>query len=109
MTFNRRRRRLQLTLDAARALTTRAEPWLSCDDCFDMLDRLTDDLVSGAASMALAERVHLAGCHPCHQEAQSVVALAAIERGMDPDKAVARLEAVLDESRSPLRETYEAL
>ncbi|MGH9299962.1 MAG: hypothetical protein ACRDZT_08575 [Acidimicrobiales bacterium] len=82
----------------------RAEPWLSCDDCFDVIDRLADNVVSGAAPVELAERVHLAGCHACHQEAQSLVALIAEERGLNPAEAVARLDAQLDESRSPLRE-----
>ncbi|MGH9298605.1 MAG: hypothetical protein ACRDZT_01665, partial [Acidimicrobiales bacterium] len=93
-------------LDAARVLTMRSEPWLSCDDCFEVIDRVADEVVSGAAtSIVEAERVHLAGCAPCHEEAQSLVALAAIDRGINPDDSVARLEAVLDECKSPLNET----
>jgi hypothetical protein len=55
-----------LTTEALRLLTTDPGPWLSCDDCFRLVDRYVEALLSGAAEpfrgRLAAMPAHLAGC-----------------------------------------------
>ena len=64
------------------ALLGRDEPELSCDECFDVLDRHVelelahapaDDLVPGL-------RAHLSGCPACAEEHASLRALVELDR-----------------------------
>ena len=82
----------RLTPEAARLLTLSTEPWLSCDDCFDLMDvyveRLLADPDTGDMPGMLA---HLRGCAACAEEARSMLSLVARQDGHDPARASARL------------------
>lgn len=82
-----------LTNDALRALTTDPGPWLSCDDCFRLVDRFVEAVLAGAptAPDLAAMPAHLAGCSACAEEATTLLLLAATEEGVDPETALHRL------------------
>jgi hypothetical protein len=52
-------------MQAARSLTLDTEPYLSCDDCFDLVDRYVEALLSDPDHDQPAVRTHLAGCIAC--------------------------------------------
>ena len=81
-----------LTPQAARRLTLDTEPYLSCDDCFDLVDRYVEALLSDPDHDLPAMRIHLAGCAACAEEARSLVGLVAEQDGLDPAAALRRLE-----------------
>jgi hypothetical protein len=74
----------QLTLDT--------EPWLSCDDCFDLVDEFVERLLAGDPAGHPAMHAHLRGCPACAEEATTLVVLAAEELGQDPAPALAVIE-----------------
>jgi hypothetical protein len=86
---------LGLSAEVLARLTLDANPWLSCDDCFDQVDRCVEDLVLGAAELPAAFSAHLRGCPVCLEEARSLVALVAIEEGRAPAASGARLDAAV--------------
>jgi hypothetical protein len=53
------------------------EPELSCDECFDALDRYVELELAGADADATIRgmRAHLAGCPACAEEHESLLAL----------------------------------
>jgi hypothetical protein len=83
----------RLSAAAVQRLTTEAEPWLSCDDCFDQVDTFIELVLSGATALPAAMQAHLRGCSACEEEARSLLLLAAEERGVDAARALARLTA----------------
>ena len=60
-----------------------AEPEVSCDVCFEELDRYVELEVAGAgADIAVPGlRAHLVGCPACREEHDSLYALVTGERG----------------------------
>lgn len=60
-----------------RRLLGPADPEVSCDECFEQLDRFVELELSGAdADAALpGMRGHLQGCPACREEHESLVAL----------------------------------
>lgn len=82
-----------LTPEAIRQLTLDAEPWLSCDDCFRLVDEHVERLLSGAGSLGPEMQAHLAGCAACREEAESLLLLVASERQLDPADALRALNA----------------
>ncbi len=81
-----------LSAEALARLTLDANPWLSCDDCFDQVDRYAEDVVLGTGLLPATFRAHLRGCPVCLEEARSLVALVAIDAGRSPVASVGRLE-----------------
>jgi len=80
--------------DALRRLTTDPGPWLSCDDCFRLVDRYVEELlteVTGADGELAAMPAHLAGCSACSEEAATLLLLAAADAGIDPAPALRQL------------------
>jgi hypothetical protein len=81
--------------DALRMLTTDPGPWLSCDDCFRLVDRYVEELLTARtdppSSDLAAMPAHLAGCSACSEEATTLVVLAAADAGLDPAEALQRL------------------
>jgi len=63
------------------------EPWLSCDDCFELVDRYVEHLLAGDTTLPAMHR-HLRGCPACAEEAATLVVLAAQETGQDPAPAL---------------------
>jgi hypothetical protein len=56
-------------------------PELTCEECFDELDRYVELEVAGADAEAKIPgmRAHLAGCPACHEDHESLKALIANE------------------------------
>ena len=54
-----------------------AEPELTCDECFEELDRYVELELTGepADTMIPGMRAHLQGCPACHEDHQSLRAL----------------------------------
>jgi hypothetical protein len=74
-----------LTHEQARQLTLDSEPWLSCDDCFELMDRYVEEILRDPETTALpAMRVHLAACSACAEEAESLRDLVAGEDDAHP-------------------------
>lgn len=85
--------RRELTPEIVRRLTVDPQPWLSCDDCFRLLDEFVDLVLANETTELLPPmRVHLSGCSACREEAVSVLQLAAADAGIDPAIAVRRLQ-----------------
>ena len=81
-----------LSPQAAQRLTLDTEPYLSCDDCFDLVDRYVEALLADPHYDQPAMRTHLAGCAACAEEARSLLWLVAEQDGLDPATALRRLE-----------------
>jgi hypothetical protein len=86
-----------LPTDSLRLLTTDPGPWLSCDDCFRLVDRYVEALLADAGEKTPVELAampaHLSGCSACAEEATTLLVLAATDQGIDPAKALHRLTA----------------
>lgn len=66
----------RLTDQAAHLLTLNTEPWLSCEDCFALMDVYVETLLADPVSTAMPQmRAHLTGCAACAEEAQSLLEL----------------------------------
>lgn len=83
----------KLTMENALRLTLDAEPWLSCDDCFEQVDRYVERVMAGGRVGMPAMRAHLIGCAACGEEARSLVLLLAADDGVDPAPSLRRLTA----------------
>jgi hypothetical protein len=83
--------------DALHLLTSDPGPWLSCDDCFRLVDRYVESVLSGGGEPAAVDLVampaHLSGCSACAEEATTLLLLAADDSGVDPAQALHRLTA----------------
>ncbi len=81
-----------LTDEQARSLTLPTEPWLSCEECFDLSDQFAELLLADPATPLMEPMfVHLRACPACSEEAESLVTLLAEEQGLDPAAALERL------------------
>lgn len=81
-----------LSPQAARSLTLDTEPYLSCDDCFDLVDGYVEALLSDPGHDLPAMRIHLAGCAACAEEARSLIGFVAEQDGLDPAPALLRIQ-----------------
>jgi hypothetical protein len=77
------RERAVLSVDLVGRLTLDTEPWLSCDDCFDLMDEYVEAVVADPSHVDMAMHVHLDGCSACREEAESLLALVT-EHGSSP-------------------------
>jgi hypothetical protein len=86
-----------LSSEALHLLTTDPGPWLSCDDCFRLVDRYVEVLLADQAEPPAGELAampaHLSGCSACAEEATTLLLLAAADEGLDPAPALQRLTA----------------
>ena len=84
-----------LPTEVLRRLTTDPGPWLSCDDCFRLVDRYVEGLLGDGGEPPHTELAampaHLAGCSACSEEATTLLLLAAEDAGIDPATALRRL------------------
>lgn len=76
-------------------------PWLSCDECFRLVDQYVERRIDAIAMadrqtaqapttddpLDVEMRAHLRGCTACSQEALTLLVLAAAEAGLDPVEA----------------------
>lgn len=81
--------------EAIQRLITPTEPWLSCDDCFDQLDEVVEDVVTRRAPIGEPFVVHLRACSVCREEAYSLIDLVSADYGVAAARAAADLDAVL--------------
>jgi len=66
----------RISADAALQLTVSTEPWLSCEDCFRLVDLYAEAYLRDPATPGLtAMAVHLKGCAACAEEAESLIQL----------------------------------
>lgn len=56
-------------------------PYLSCDDCFDLLDAYVERQVVNPQYVDAAMAAHLAGCGACAEEAETLRELVAASSG----------------------------
>jgi len=87
MTANARR----LSPAAVHRLVTTTEPWLSCEDCFALLDEYVEARLADPSAIAPAMDVHMAACPACAEEAASLTILVAGDDDIDPEPALRRI------------------
>lgn len=80
-----------MTAETARRLTIDTEPWLSCDDCFELVDQFLEGLLNRTGTPMLTMQVHLSGCSACYDEALALLTLIAADDNIDPTQAIAEL------------------
>lgn len=84
-----------LPTEAQRRLTSDPGPWLSCDDCFRLVDRYVEELLADTTGVRPPELAampaHLAGCSACSDEATTLLLLVAADEGIDPSRALEEL------------------
>ena len=66
-------------------LTGRAGPEVSCEECFEQLDRYVELELDGSDADAAVPgmRAHFEGCPACNEDRESLRALLASEAGSD--------------------------
>ncbi|MGH3454806.1 MAG: hypothetical protein ACRDPQ_14495 [Nocardioidaceae bacterium] len=64
-----------ITRKVLRSLTQDSEPWLSCDDCFELLDEYVERRLADPGDVDTAMATHLEACPACAEEADSLQAL----------------------------------
>lgn len=78
------------SVDQIRLLTTPAEPWLSCEDCFELMDVVVDQVASGQGrSVEELPRLlaHLGACPACAEEVDSLLELVCDDACVDSSQA----------------------
>ncbi|MEO7132419.1 MAG: hypothetical protein ABIZ07_13700 [Dermatophilaceae bacterium] len=86
------RDRALLSPEVVHALILPTEPWLSCDDCFNLMDEFAEAMVTDTPAPRQVEMtVHVEACSACLEEVDSLVRLLAADAGTDPAPALARL------------------
>lgn len=77
-----------LTDRAARLLTLDTEPWLSCEDCFRLMDLYVETVLADPRADVMPQlRVHLAGCPACAEETQALLDLVTADSS-EPDTGI---------------------
>jgi hypothetical protein len=76
----------------ARGLILDTEPYLSCDDCFNLVDTYVEALLTDPSHDQPAMRTHLAGCAACAEEARSLIMFVAEQDDLDPAPALRRIQ-----------------
>ncbi len=63
------------------SLLADTSPYLSCDDCFDLLDAYVERRVANPQYVDSVMEAHLAGCGACAEEAETLLELVAVLSG----------------------------
>lgn len=82
-----------LTEATARLLTLDTDPWLSCDDCFRLIDQYVELLAAGSSVLMPTMQAHLIGCSACLEEARTLAVLVSVDSGIEPELILDRLTA----------------
>jgi len=61
--------------DVVASLLANTDPYLSCDECFDRLDKYVEQLAGDPHHDDLAMRIHLLACAACADEAVALMEL----------------------------------
>jgi hypothetical protein len=97
------RRTRPLSAPQVQLLTTPAEPWLSCEGCFDLMDVVVERLVSARdepdGGELVSLRAHLRACPACAEEVAALLELVCDDDGADSSRARAALG--LDDADAP--------
>ncbi|MGH8827153.1 MAG: hypothetical protein ACRDVZ_06010 [Jiangellaceae bacterium] len=88
MTANERR----LTPAILNQMVIPTEPWLSCEDCFDLMDGYVEAVLTDPSTADPAMDVHVAACPACAEEVESLLVLVAREDGVDAEPALRRFQ-----------------
>ena len=70
-------RRRTVTRTVLDSLTLDTQPWLSCDDCFDLMDQYVEARLADPTFEDPLIATHLAACSACEEETDSLYALLA--------------------------------
>ena len=90
--------RKALTSGQAARLTAETEPWMSCDDCFHLMDQHVDTLLNhsrGSSGLPEPFRRHLDNCPACLEEVEGLLCLTALDRGLSERAASKSLRAAV--------------
>lgn len=82
-----------ITPELTRQLLIDATPWLSCDDCFSVVDEYLERIVADPDYRDPAMSAHLRGCKACAEEATSLFELMAHDAGIDAGPLLQRITA----------------
>ena len=84
--------RRRLTAAEAHQLTLDTQPWLSCEDCFDLMDPFAEAVVADPETTRMpAMVVHVRACPACAEEVEALLVLVAGDLGVDPSLALRRV------------------
>lgn len=64
-----------LTAEAISSLFLDTDPYLSCDDCFALLDHYVEERVHNPDYLDVPMQVHMAACGACAEEAAALAEL----------------------------------
>ena len=64
-----------VTPEVLHKLTLDTTPWLSCDDCFVLMDEYVERRAADPGYLDHAMATHLAGCSACAEEVESLLDL----------------------------------
>lgn len=70
-----------LSDEQARRFVLAADPFMSCDECFEHLDEYIDAPATATAPWFPAMTSHLTGCQACREEVESLLVLLAGDNG----------------------------
>ena len=65
-------RETELTAEATARLLLDTSPYLSCDECFERIDRYVEQRQRDMSHHDVAMETHLAGCGVCAEEARTL-------------------------------------
>lgn len=71
--------RRTVTRGVLHSLTLDTQPWLSCDECFDLMDGYVERRLADPTYSDPVIETHLAACSACAEETDSLYALLADE------------------------------
>ena len=75
-----------MTGDAVRRLVQSTQPYLSCEDCFSLVDRYVEHRLAAGPKAEdptwSTFEVHLGGCGACAEEVQLLTEVVTARRGM---------------------------
>ena len=65
------------------SLIADTSPYLSCDECFTRLDEYVESRLRDPQHTDATMQIHLRGCSQCHEEAEALLELVALDARTD--------------------------
>jgi hypothetical protein len=69
--------------EAIAQLIADTSPYLSCDECFERMDEYVDSRSRDPRHTDATMQIHLRGCSQCHEEAEALLKLVALDAHTD--------------------------
>lgn len=69
--------------EAIARLIADTSPYLSCDECFTRLDEYVESRLRDPQHTDATMQIHLRGCSQCHEEAEALLELVALDARTD--------------------------